>query len=165
MWARQSESRVQWGCAVKFPKVLLTIIEDHLILSISAVMTFWVWTGWLVFFKERISEHGVFTHRQPLAAGLGERWWASREPWMPGPLWLPLGEMENKQGHVEDLRFLFFFFLRFSEFVTILFLFYVLVFWLGDMWDLSFSTRDQACTRWFGRQSLNPWAAKGVYFL
>ena len=59
----------------------------------------------------------------------------------------------------------FFFFLRFSEFVTILFVFYVLVFWLGDMWDLSFSTRDQACTRWFGRQSLNPWAAKGVYFL
>ena len=58
---------------MKFPKVLLTIIEDHLVSSISAVMTFWVWTGWLVFFKERISEHGVFTHRQPLAAGLGER--------------------------------------------------------------------------------------------
>ena len=116
--------------------------------------------GWY----SRISGHGVFTHQQPLAAGLGERWWASREPWTPGPLWLPPREMENKQGHVEDLCFLFFF-LRFSEFGTILFLFYVLVFWLGDMWDLSSSTRDQACTRWFGRQSLNPWAARGVYFL
>ena len=30
MWARQSEARVKWGCVVKFPKPLLTIIEDHL---------------------------------------------------------------------------------------------------------------------------------------
>ena len=31
----------------------------------------------------------------------------------------------------------------FTEFVTILLLFYVLVFWPGGMWDLSFLTRDQ----------------------
>ena len=30
----------------------------------------------------------------------------------------------------------------FIEFVTILLLFYVLVFWPQDMWDLSFLTRD-----------------------
>ena len=31
----------------------------------------------------------------------------------------------------------------FIEFVTTLLLFYVLVFWLGGMWDLSSQTRDQ----------------------
>ena len=31
----------------------------------------------------------------------------------------------------------------FIEFVTILFLFYVLFFWLGDMWDFSSPTRDE----------------------
>ena len=30
----------------------------------------------------------------------------------------------------------------FAEFVTLLFLFYVLVFWLQGMWDLSSLTRD-----------------------
>ena len=30
----------------------------------------------------------------------------------------------------------------FTEFVTILLLFYVLVFWPGGMWDLSYPTRD-----------------------
>ena len=34
----------------------------------------------------------------------------------------------------------------FIEFVTILLLFYVLVFWLWSMWDLSSLTRDQICT-------------------
>ena len=34
------------------------------------------------------------------------------------------------------------FFKVFIEFVTILFLFYVLDFWLRGMWDLSFLTRD-----------------------
>ena len=36
----------------------------------------------------------------------------------------------------------FSFFKVFIEFVTILFLFYVLDFWLRGMWDLSFLTRD-----------------------
>ena len=44
----------------------------------------------------------------------------------------------------------------FIECVTILFLFYVLVFWLRGIWDLSFPTRDQTCTPYSGRQSLKP---------
>ena len=43
----------------------------------------------------------------------------------------------------------------FIEFVTILLLFYVLVFWLQGMWDLSFPTRDQTRTPCIGRRSLN----------
>ena len=42
----------------------------------------------------------------------------------------------------------------FIEFVTILLLFYVLVFWPRGMWDLSSLTRDQTCTPCLGRQSL-----------
>ena len=34
----------------------------------------------------------------------------------------------------------------FIESVTILLLFYVLVFWPQDMWDLGSLTRDQTCT-------------------
>ena len=43
----------------------------------------------------------------------------------------------------------------FIEFVTILLLFYVLVFWPRGMWDLSSPTRDGTCTLCIGRQSLN----------
>ena len=39
----------------------------------------------------------------------------------------------------------------FIEFVTILLLFYVLVFWPGGMWDLSFPTSNQSCTPCSGR--------------
>ena len=39
----------------------------------------------------------------------------------------------------------------FIEFVTILLLFYVLVFWPRGTWDLSFPTRDQTCTPCIGR--------------
>ena len=41
------------------------------------------------------------------------------------------------------------------EFVTILFLFCVLVFWPHSMWDLNSSIRDQIYTSCFGGQSLN----------
>ena len=44
----------------------------------------------------------------------------------------------------------------FIECITILFLFYVLVFWLRSMWDLSFPTRDWTCTPYVGKQSLKP---------
>ena len=47
----------------------------------------------------------------------------------------------------------------FTEFVTILLLFYVLVFWPGGMWDLSSPTRDRTRTPCIGRQSLNHWTA------
>ena len=35
----------------------------------------------------------------------------------------------------------------FIEFVTVLLLLYVLDFWLGGMWDLSFPTREQTHTQ------------------
>ena len=50
----------------------------------------------------------------------------------------------------------------FIEFVTILLLFCVLVFWPRGMWDLSSPTRDQTCTPCIGRQSLNHWTAREV---
>ena len=50
----------------------------------------------------------------------------------------------------------------FIESVTILLLFYVLVFWLQAMWDLSSRTRDQTHTPRTGRQSLNHWTAREV---
>ena len=62
--------------------------------------------------------------------------------------------------------FLRFFFLMwtifkvFIEFVTILFLFYVLVFWPQIMWDLSSSTRDQTFTHCIGRRSLKKWTTR-----
>ena len=58
----------------------------------------------------------------------------------------------------------FFFFLMwtifkvFIEFFTILLPCYVLVFWLQDIWDLSFLTR----TLCIGRQSLNHWITRKV---
>jgi len=48
----------------------------------------------------------------------------------------------------------------FIEFVTVLFLFYVLFFWPQDMWNLSSLTRDQTCT--LGRRSLNCWTTREV---
>ena len=50
----------------------------------------------------------------------------------------------------------------FVEFVTILLLFYVLVFWPGDPWDLIFLTRDPTRTSRIGR-SLNHWTI--IYIL
>ena len=48
------------------------------------------------------------------------------------------------------------------EFVTILLLFYVLVFWLQGMWDLSSLTRDRTRTSCIGRGSLNRWTTREV---
>ena len=48
------------------------------------------------------------------------------------------------------------FFTVFIESVTILFLFYVLVFWLWSMWDSSSLPKDRTRTSWVGRWSLNP---------
>ena len=50
----------------------------------------------------------------------------------------------------------------FIEFVTILLLFYVLVFWPQGMWDLSSLTRDRTLTPCIGRQHLNQWTAREV---
>ena len=48
----------------------------------------------------------------------------------------------------------------FKEFVTILPLFYVLVFWPWDLWDLSSLTRDQTRTVCIGRRSFNHWTTR-----
>ena len=50
----------------------------------------------------------------------------------------------------------------FIEFVTIFLLFYVLVFWLRGMWDLSSLTRNQTCAPCIRRQNLNHWTAREV---
>ena len=50
----------------------------------------------------------------------------------------------------------------FIEFVTILLLLYVLVFWPRGMWDLSSPTRDRTRTSCIGRRSLNHWTAREV---
>ena len=48
----------------------------------------------------------------------------------------------------------------FTEFVTILLLFYVLVFWLRDMWDLSFPAKYWILTSCTERRSLNHWTGR-----
>ena len=41
-------------------------------------------------------------------------------------------------------------------------LFYVLIFWLQGMWDLSSPTRGETCIPCTGKQSLNHWTAREV---
>ena len=50
----------------------------------------------------------------------------------------------------------------FIEFVAILLLFYVLVFWPQNMWDLRSLTRDQIHTPLIGRRSLNHWTTREI---
>ena len=56
-------------------------------------------------------------------------------------------------------------FKAFVAVVTILLLFYILHFWLQDMGDLSFPTRDQTHTLCIGRRSLNHWTTWEVCVL
>ena len=51
----------------------------------------------------------------------------------------------------------------FIEFVTIIFLFYILVFWLRGMWALRSLTRDQTGNPHFGRQNLNHWTTREIF--
>ena len=50
----------------------------------------------------------------------------------------------------------------FIEFVTILLLFHVLVFWPWGIWDLSSPTWDQTHTPCIGRRSLNHWTTREI---
>ena len=50
----------------------------------------------------------------------------------------------------------------FIEFVTILLLFHVLVFWPQGMRDLTYPTWGRTRTPWIGWQNLNYWTARGV---
>ena len=51
------------------------------------------------------------------------------------------------------------------EFVTILFLFYVLDFWSQGRWDLSSPTVDLTYSPCIGRRSLNHWITREVLFI
>ena len=48
----------------------------------------------------------------------------------------------------------------FIGFFTILFLFYVLILWPLDMWDLSSPTRDGTCTPSITRGNINHWTTR-----
>ena len=67
-----------------------------------------------------------------------------------------------KTRFVVNLFTYYYFFKVFIEFVTMLLLFYVSVFWPQGMWDLSSLTRDRTCTPCIGRRSLNRWTAREV---
>ena len=79
--------------------------------------------------------------------------------------------MRSWKEHKGGERLNFFFFLKiflmwtifkvFIEFVTILLLSYVLVFWLRGMWNLSSPTRDRTRIPCIGRWSLNHWTCQG----
>ena len=50
------------------------------------------------------------------------------------------------------------------EFVTILLLFYILVFWLPGIWDLHSLTRDGTHVPCIGRRSLSHWTTREVFW-
>ena len=50
----------------------------------------------------------------------------------------------------------------FFESVTVLLLFYVLVFGPRSMWDLKSTTKDRTHTPCVGRQSPNPWTTREI---
>ena len=64
-----------------------------------------------------------------------------------------------------ELRFfLWTIFKVFIKFSTVLFLFYILVFWPQGMWDLGSPARDWTCTPCIGRWSLNHQTAREVSY-
>ena len=80
-------------------------------------------------------------------------------------MWINLNKAVNKYETLFSILFLKIFKMWtilkvFIEFVTILLLFYGLVFWLQGMWDLSSLTRDQTHTSCIIRGSLNHWTAR-----
>ena len=101
-------------------------------------------------------------------------WASSTFPKSPSPLKETAGLLEyNLSGQAPGPQglhlfiYLKIFFLMwktsfkfFIEFVTILLLFHVLVFWPQGIWDLSFPTRDRTRTPCIGRQSLNHWTTR-----
>ena len=62
-----------------------------------------------------------------------------------------LSELPPPFSFYKDFFWMWTIFKVFIEFVTILFLFYVFVFWPQGMWDLSSLTRDRTCTPGIGR--------------
>ena len=62
-------------------------------------------------------------------------------------------KVSKDRPHMSLFVLMWNFFKVFIEFVAILLLLYVLVFWPGGMWDLSSPTRDQTYTPCTGRPS------------
>ena len=101
-------------------------------------------------------------------------WTLTRALWGRLP-WVPLLQFIGRLAHsggtyLHFFKEIFFFpwcgpFLVFIEFVTILLLLYVLVFWPRGMRDLSSLTRDLTSTLCIGRWSLNHWTAREVPIL
>ena len=77
---------------------------------------------------------------------------------------VPTGLLSNPAPNLFSFRTLkvIFFWKVFIKFVTMLFLFAVLVFWPRGMWDLSSPTRDGNCTPCIGKKSPNPWTTREV---
>ena len=91
-----------------------------------------------------------------------------RRKWQPTPVFLP-GESHGWRGLVDcslwgcrELDATKQLTHTHIEFVTILFLFYVLFFCSWGMWDLRSLTRYQTCTPCTGRRGLNHWTAREV---
>ena len=69
-----------------------------------------------------------------------------------------------------ELPFLFIFsplfsfpsFFYVTDFVTVLLVFSVLIFWLWAMWDLTSPISDRTCTTCIAKQSLNHWTVREV---
>ena len=73
----------------------------------------------------------------------------------PSGVAIPQGLYARALNCKPIILFLWTIFKVFIEFVTILLLFYALVFWPWGMWDLCSPARDQTHTSCLGRQSLN----------
>ena len=105
-------------------------------------------------------EEGMATHSRVLP-------W--RIPWTEEPNGLESKGSQRVRHDRSDLARLqylmclyLFSFNVFIEFATILFLFYVLVFWPRGLWHLSSLTRDRTHTPWIWRWSLNHWTTREV---
>ena len=71
-------------------------------------------------------------------------------------------KVSKDRPHISLFVLMWNFFKVFIEFVAILLLLYVLVFWPGGMWDLSCLTKDWTRTACIRRWSLNRWTAREV---
>ena len=116
-----------------------------------------------VFTSEWVQELLLITMEPIASLMLGKT--HTREKWVGGLLTAP---DTRRNVRCNRVVFLFTIFLMwtifkvFIEFVTILLLLYVLVFWLLRMWNLSSPTRHRTHTCCFGRQNPKCWTAREV---
>ena len=80
--------------------------------------------------------------------------------WMP---YLLIFSLDPEPEDIFSLLFIYFFICKICiEFVAVLLLLCVLVFWSPGMWDPSSPTRDQTHIPFIGRQNLNRWTPREV---